>query len=363
MDGSFAWCRVSDSVRYSGATYEVPSRTDPPAVDEHTVAQWNFNEGTGTTLADETGVNNCTIIDGDWEYFNFDNLKTNLASWWDLEEEVATRYDDQGYQDLTDNNTVGRTTGAGADTYFAADFTAANYEYLSHEDSELLSTGRFISFTLSSWVNMETVTDTVFVSKGDAGTGNEYALGYSTAEDKFYFASSSGVAPGYVYADDPSPALVDTWYFLVGWLDIDNDLLGISVDLDNTTAAHAYTGQDNADPFYIGRQGDVYADGRVDTTFLAKRYWNSDERAWAYNGGDGRNYYTVPTPVPTPEPTPTATPIAAAEWKVDLPSGNPGLITASITAGEASIVIVCLALLMLGMYWLISNRIWPWLQK
>jgi len=354
MDGSIAWCRVSDSVRYSGATYEVPSRTSPPDVDEHTVSQWNFNDATGIMLADETGINNCTITNGVWEYFNFDNLESNLNSWWNLEEESGARFDSHGGQDLTDNNTVPRSVGAGADTGWAADFTATNYEYLSHADSIVLSTGDGISFTVAGWAYMATITDSVFIAKGDSGNDTEYALGYDdTTNDKFYFAVGSEVSSGTVFADDPNPAVVDTWYHLVGWHDPDNNLLGISVDLNDTTAAYAYGGQDNSDPFYIGRQGDVYTDGRTDSVFLADRYWNSDERAWAYNGGDGRSYDDIPTPIPTPAPTLTPTPLSASVYSDTLPSSRGlGIIEASGTFGDlinfsALAIIGCILLVFL----------------
>lgn len=51
--GRIGWCRVSDVCRYAGA----PAGPDaPPAVDGHTLAQWNLSEGAGLVTDNATGV-------------------------------------------------------------------------------------------------------------------------------------------------------------------------------------------------------------------------------------------------------------------------------------------------------------------
>lgn len=66
--GSLGWQRISDSDRFDGATptnFTPPARIGPPAIDNDTVEQWNYTEGTGTALAASVDSgNNGTITLG-----------------------------------------------------------------------------------------------------------------------------------------------------------------------------------------------------------------------------------------------------------------------------------------------------------
>lgn len=66
-NGAHGWHRISDSIRYTG-TFIPPSRTNPPAVDANTIAQYNFQEGRGTTLdnAEGTAARDGIITNGTW---------------------------------------------------------------------------------------------------------------------------------------------------------------------------------------------------------------------------------------------------------------------------------------------------------
>lgn len=55
LDGWLGWARISNIVRYT-TTFTPDARNSPPAVDANTIAQWNMDEGTGTTLDNEEGT-------------------------------------------------------------------------------------------------------------------------------------------------------------------------------------------------------------------------------------------------------------------------------------------------------------------
>lgn len=65
--GLIGWCRVSDNLRYTGS-FTPPSRCSPPAIDGNTAAQWNMQEGTGTTVdnAEGTSASDGTITGAIW---------------------------------------------------------------------------------------------------------------------------------------------------------------------------------------------------------------------------------------------------------------------------------------------------------
>lgn len=64
-DGAIGWIRISDNIRYT--TDFIPPRAFP-ANDGNTVRLFNMNEGTGTTIADDsTNAQNATLSNGTWE--------------------------------------------------------------------------------------------------------------------------------------------------------------------------------------------------------------------------------------------------------------------------------------------------------
>lgn len=331
VDGAVAWVRFSDTVRYAD-TFIPPSRLNPPAVDSNTVAQWNFDDGSGTTLTDSSGNgNHGTITDGVWEWFSEDYMVDSLAAWYDMEEESGTRYDAHNSADLTDNNTVTRNDGA-PETGYAAQFASGNLEYLSRPDTAIHSTGD-ISFTLATYAYLDALGDQIIVAKGDGAT-LEYSLEYSGTT--FCFNVGDGTSTDSVCATEPSPAVTETYYFLAGWHNAIFDTIGVQVDGLDYSAAYSAGGSDGVAPFYVGHSGSDYYDGRVDSLGLWKRYLNSDERAWVRNGGDGIQYNDfAPTPTPTPQPTPTP---AAQVYTMTLPGGGPGHVIARATWGDAAIL-------------------------
>jgi hypothetical protein len=98
-------------------------------------------------------------------------LLSGLVSWWDLDETSGARLDSVGSNDLTDVNTVLSAPGKIGN---AADFVAANTEYLSLPDSDTFSpTG---SFTASIWVLPTTTSTVYFFAKEESDPLSEWSI-------------------------------------------------------------------------------------------------------------------------------------------------------------------------------------------
>ena len=114
-------------------------------------------------------------------------LADNLVAYWKLDEASSTRNDSVGTNHLTSNNSVGQATGK---LNYAANFVAANSQYLSIADNADLSVGD-IDFTVSAWIWL----DSAGGARGIVGKGNstyvwssvEYALLYLNSSDGLQF--------------------------------------------------------------------------------------------------------------------------------------------------------------------------------
>lgn len=217
-------------------------------------------------------------------------LIDSLVSYWALDEASGTRVDSHGSNDLTDNNTVGSTTGI---ISTAADFEASNSEYLSHADNADLSTGD-IDFSFSFWVNAESFgSPWRIVAKGGAND-LEYSLeGYGGAA---YWRVTSGTGfanDTAVQATNAGTLSTATWYYIVVWHDSVNNQIGICVN-DGTpnTASYSAGTYDSGAEFRIGTfptyGGDW--DGLIDEVGFWKKVLSSQERTDLYNSGAGLAY-------------------------------------------------------------------------
>ncbi len=66
LEGYIDEVRLSNVVRYSGTTYDVPETEFTN--DDNTLGLWHINEGNGTTLADASASgSNMTLVDGTWQ--------------------------------------------------------------------------------------------------------------------------------------------------------------------------------------------------------------------------------------------------------------------------------------------------------
>lgn len=221
------------------------------------------------------------------------SLLTSLVAYWKLEEASGTRVDATGRgNDLTDNNTVTQATGIVGN---AAQFTAANSEYLSHADNADLSTGN-VDFTVAAWVYLDSKPASVmgFVTKGSGGstTNAEYSLQYLNTSDRFRLVVFDGGSnAGAAVANNLGSPSTSTWYFVVAWHDSVADTVNIQVN-NGTVNSSAYTfgSWDSTEPLWIGRSSSGYQNGRIDAVGFWKRVLTAGERTSLYNGGAGLQY-------------------------------------------------------------------------
>lgn len=133
-------------------------------------------------------------------------------------------------------------TGAGA-----AQFTAANSEYLSAASNSGLQTGD-VDFWIAAWVRFDSLATTqAFVSKYGGGSTGEYHLRFNSSRLRFAVADGSSSAE--VAADNLGLPVANTWYFVLVWHDAVNSRIRIRVNhgtLDSANLAITVAAQSSA---------------------------------------------------------------------------------------------------------------------
>ena len=239
---------------------------------------------TGVTAQSYASANQ----DSDMPLRNGVAIRDKITSWWDLDEVAGGRADASGSNNLTDNNTVTFTTGKKGN---AADFTRANSEYLSVADNSTLDAGD-IDLTLGCWVKLDSKPASMgIMGKWDGDT--EYILYYNTSSDRLQFIVNDGSGNTLVNADTLGSPSTGTWYFIMAWHDEANDTINIQVNNGGVDSeAHSTGIKVGTGTFTLGRfSASNYFDGQIDSPFLAKDLFTSDEKTWLYNDGAGRSYH------------------------------------------------------------------------
>lgn len=219
-------------------------------------------------------------------------LKTSLISYWKLDEASGTRNDSHGSNHLTDNNTVGSTTGIISN---GANFITANSEYLSRASNASLQMSGNTNFTISAWVNMTSNADYSFVAKDDdASNSRDFNLGFTTGGGLgiLFHIQSAGV----LYVASSAIGSTSTWYHLIAWYDSSNGQCHLRIN--DATTYNSSTGATGADAssaeFRIGAREyagfESYMGGIIDEVGLWKRKLTSQEMTDLYNGGSGLPY-------------------------------------------------------------------------
>jgi hypothetical protein len=218
-------------------------------------------------------------------------LTDSLISYWKLDEASGDRADSHGANTLTDNNTVGSTTGK---INSAADFASASSEYLSHVDNSDLSTGD-IDFTIAAWVYLADLsTFRIIVSKDDEASGSrEYFLEFNGSTFAFNLFKATDSQITATWSSTPSAT---TWYYVVGWHDAAANEMYIQVNNgtpDGIATGGSLQASGNAQ-FMIGAREysgfPSYWNGRIDEVGFWKRVLTSGERTDLYNSGSGFAY-------------------------------------------------------------------------
>jgi hypothetical protein len=290
----YANCRLQSFAFYNGT---MPSST---------VRDSLYNSGNGKLYKDLTAAD-----------------KVGLEAWYDGAETSGMLLDASGNaHHLTDNNTV--TSAAGKVTYTAEDasqFTAANNEYLSITNAA--QTGLNIGDTdywFGAWIRLDnTGTLRQVISKWlvSATSQNSYTLYISAANIPIFIVTPTGATADTVTATSTLPAMVaNTWYFVEGWHDSVNNLIGVTYNRGtaNTTAHSTGVFIGNRD-FTISTAGspDLPFNGRIQEVVAVSGIPTSSERDAIFGRGFGVDVSDRPT-------------LSAATyvswWKLSEASGN-----------------------------------------
>lgn len=230
-------------------------------------------------------------------------LSDNLVAFWKLEEASGSRADAFGANTLTDQNTV---TGNPGKIGNAAQFTAANFEYLTGPDNPTLSIDSNQSFCASLWFYADTVvTFRVLAGKGSAtsGTSREWFLRIgSTSKVEMVVYDSAGANDIAVSLASLSSA---TWYHAYCERNTVSGKIGVSVNnetLVQTNSSRAIT-RATGIRFALGAGdgggGNSAFNGRIDACgFWKGGVKDATDRSSLYNSGNGIEYpFAPPLPV------------------------------------------------------------------
>ena len=210
--------------------------------------------------------------------------------------ESANPWDDQYASGLTltDNNTVGNTSGKAG---VAGDFEDGNSESLSRADEALLSTGD-IDFTIAVWLKAESLqaSDNNYIaSKGDIGSDNsEWGLLYRNngAQNRFSFWINSAS----VWLDDSVLGAPSTgvWYYVQAQHDAANNLVRLRINNGawSSLATGGTSPGSSITPFLIGALGISGAfarnwDGLINQFTFWKALKSDVDLNTIYNSGNG----------------------------------------------------------------------------
>jgi hypothetical protein len=227
-------------------------------------------------------------------------LLTDLVAYWNLDEASGTRADSHtNGLDLTDNNTVG--SGLGVDgVSTAADFVAANSEYLSRAHSAALNPTFAAGFTVGFWFRPSAATSYgTFLAK-NAGAGGPPQRQYGIFRDDVSNALYADIADdsgGSALQSGVGSVPVGSWTYVLMWFDPADDKTHIQCNngtvLDSAgTLASLMTDADGDLVFGgAGAGGGGYSSGRMQGVGLWGRVLTADERTWLYQSGTAARTY------------------------------------------------------------------------
>jgi trimeric autotransporter adhesin len=231
-------------------------------------------------------------------------LTDNAVAYWKLEESSGTRADEIGGHTLTDNNTV---TGATGKLGNAAQFTAANSEWLSvadHADFAFTT-----AFSGQAWIYPDSVTGNHEIAgQWNWGSDPGWSIRLAGAELLCLIAASSGdLGSNYGQTTDASLSTA-TWYHVVWVYDGSgaNNAAKLKIYLDGTQKTLSFTGtiptslQGPTTDVVLGRFTGIgnYWSGRQDAVGLWSRALTSTEDTTLYNSGAGLEYPWTTANVP-----------------------------------------------------------------
>lgn len=220
----------------------------------------------------------------------------NLVASWELNEASGDAVDAHSNGlNLTDTNTVGTSGGW-------RDFERDSSQYFTRASEANLVWGDE-PMTIIADVELESkpaAVDMCIVQKTTGGNG-EYFFQYRNngSEDRLAFAvfGSAGFGNfGITLADSLSSPSTGVPYFIVGWHDPTNDVIGIQVN-DGTEDTEPHSagiyGSGTGNFELSGFEFSNFWDGRIRRVRMWRRVLTAPEKTWLYNSGTGRTYAEI----------------------------------------------------------------------
>ena len=221
-------------------------------------------------------------------------LRTNLVSWWSLNEANGTRLDSHGTNHLTVSGSVA--------------VAAANFQKITLGGAADFSGGKLIkaaphglhsgdrNFTVAGWIWMDTksANRTFACVATDAVTpgSQDWRLQYNAVSDRFRMYVNSSSGNWSATANTFGIPNTSNWYLLVAYHDNTNNLIGISVNGGAFETGTGPTTNNNIGAeFALGMAGSSEPhDGKMDEFAFWDRLLTASEVAQLYNNGSGIPY-------------------------------------------------------------------------
>lgn len=243
-----------------------------------------------------TTLNATVLITSAATGFNPDSggtLGVSLQAFWALEEQSGSRFDSFGVNTLSDQNSVGFSTGIRGN---AASFVSANSQALFMNENSAVDASGQTDFTLSGWFLLTTTEDALVVGKVNSSNDFEYLL--ETARNNgsltFSIRTNSGSLVSAASNNIATNANTGRWIFVSAWhnsvADMVNLQVGTGVINSAGTLGEAVT--DSTTQFRMGMYPSFSQgfNGRLDQWGVWKKVLTSQERIDLYNGNSANTY-------------------------------------------------------------------------
>ncbi len=239
-----------------------------------------------------------------------------------LNESSGNAVDAVGNRDMTDNGTVGTTTGK---LGTARNFVKVNSEYFSvaHELNINSFDGASASFTITCWVKLaDKTTNYTVVGKGNVS--DEIGIFYISSTDRFRFDAAGGI----VTANNFGSPTAGQWHLIVCGYDAVNDVFFISVDgsAKDTDSDSSGPVSNASNPFLIGAfrtTPSSLMNGAIDEVVVMRDYvFTTQDITDLWNSGTGVSFKEWDEEVDTVRGLARASHYVVANWPLNESSGN-----------------------------------------
>lgn len=216
-------------------------------------------------------------------------LSTGLLSFWQLGEASGSRADGIGSNTLTDNGSVGQTTGVQGD---AADFDGTNY--LNRTGASSTSLEGMTDLSISLWTKPDLLASDALVSKYDNGNAKrQYEINLPATGDITVFIGTSTGSTAHNVTKSAS-LTTGTTYHIIMTFDGSSSTVEIFVDGSSIgTGTVTATAINSAGaPFAIGARGELAVggqnyDGSINNVGIWDKVLSAGEISDLYGSGSG----------------------------------------------------------------------------